>query len=254
MKQFSINMGAIEKDFYKVSKESKHSKKNKDYSSLDAYCEKVSRANNLQKLHAAIQINEGNLEDEDAERYRNYCVNIGAYKKHKTIEIRGFSKDGRDSMLVDPNIPIRDMLLLQELQIKTIESVKDILMSGASPDDVLNTTLAPSDGLNEGIGGYVQDTLWYQCVHAVGQRNSGLRLQSMNSLMEKKALINPETLEKIKSSRDVLLGEDEAADRFIDCLSGKAEWDSESMLELMKKGEGVTRKSSLREAANVNPN
>ena len=214
MKQFLVNMVAMQKDFYLVSRESRHSKpmKPKRGSDLNEYYRDISNASNYLELLSAA-----NAYD------RIFNVNLMAYKIHKTIEVRGFTKKHSDNMEVDPNLPVRDLIFMQDVLIKVLHDTKDILLSGKSPDDSIR--VRPSAGLPEIVKEYVQDVLLLEIIHALGQRNSEQRAKTMESIVEDKDLITSETLQKIRESQTDLVGRDPLAQHFLAALNSEVQWD-----------------------------
>ena len=219
MKQFLVNMVAMQKEFYLVSRKSAYSEPNGPMSEneLDEYYQNVSRARDYKALLSSTDVN---VNDEKS-RYLN--VNLLAYKKHGTIEVRGFTKKNSDHMEVDPNLPVRDLIFMQDVLIKVLHDTKHILLSGVSPKKAIE--VRPSAGLTEICNEYVQDVFLLEIIHALGQRNPEQRVKTMEAIVEDKDLIASETLQKIQESQTALLEGDQLAQHFLAALNRDAQWD-----------------------------
>lgn len=211
MKQLAINMSAMEKTFFQVSRASKHNLPNIE-GDAELYVSNVAAAKNLKELVKAVQND-----------VRNHSVNLHAFDRHGTVEIRGFSKAFGNSMNVDPNMPLRDILLMQAVQEKTLQGMRELIAAGATPQTV--PRLRPAEGLDDMMHGYVQDCLLYGTVQAIGMVESARRGKAMRDMRKKRHMMTPATLEKISASRDRLLGHDEPADAMVDYLYRRREWD-----------------------------
>lgn len=262
MKKFLVNMVSMQKDFYLVAKKSKYSQPNGQpdgrESDLDKYCQDISSANNYKNLLLWARF--GKLEraeidellmcdsdDEDepgASRHRCFNVNLEAYKKFGTIEVRGFTKKNSDNMEIDPNLPARDLIFLQEVLIKVLHDTKNVLLSGASPDDPIE--VRPSAGLAEIVKDYVQDVFLLEIIHALGQRNPEKRVKTMEAIVKDKDLITSETLQKIREGQESLFEDDPSAQHFLAALSHHEQWNPASI-----KKELLKRKKSLRSMADA---
>ncbi|HEX7636529.1 MAG TPA: amidoligase family protein [Noviherbaspirillum sp.] len=220
MKQFLVNMVAMQKEFYLVSRKSTYSAPNgpMNGNDLDTYYQDVSRARDYNEL-----LSSANADN----RYRN--VNLTAYKKHRTIEVRGFTKKNSDSMEIDPNLPVRDLVFMQEVLIKVLHDTRHILLSGASPDDPIE--VHPSAGLTEIAQEYVQDVFLLEALHALGQRDPERRVSTMEAMVQDKGLITADTLRKIRESQAALLEGDPLAQHFLDALNRDTEWNPSSFVE-----------------------
>ena len=220
MKQFLVNMVAMQKDFYLVSRESIYNLPNspKDGSNLDEYYEDISNACSYQELLLSANV-----------YTRDLNVNLEAYEKHGTIEIRGFTKKNSDDMEVDPNLPIRDLVFLQEVLIKSLDDMKGILLSGASPEDQID--VRPSKGLTEIVKEYVQDVFLLEILHALGQRDPERRMKTMHAIVKDKHFMTPDILRKIHESQASLLEGDPLAQHFLDALSPGGQWSPASFIK-----------------------
>ena len=235
MKQFLVNMVAMQKDFYLVSKRSRYSEPNGPMSEndLDKYYENVSSARDYEELLVLSDVNS---------RYLN--INLLAYDKHGTIEVRGFTKKNSEHMEVDPNLPVRDLIFMQEALIKVLHDTKHILLSGVSPNDPIE--VRPSTGLTEIVKEYVQDVFLLEIIHALGQRNPEQRVKTMEAIVEDTDLIASETLQKIRESQAALLEGDQLAQHFLAALNRDAQWNP-SFVER----EPLKRINSLRSMADA---
>jgi hypothetical protein len=233
MKQFLVNMVAMQQDFYQVSRESMFSVPNgpRPGDDLDGYYQAVSQARTYDELLVAA----------NAET-RCVNVNLQAYRKHGTVEVRGFTKKHGASMEVDPNLPVRDLVFMQDVLIKTVEGTQAILMSGASPGDPV--AVRPGAGLEQLAGGYVQDTFLLEIVHALGQRSVEKRGQTMAAIVRDRSLIAPETLRKIQESHGPALAGDALGRHFLAALGGAQEWNPASI-----GSQPLRRTQSLRRSA-----
>ena len=240
MKQFLVNMVAMQKDFYLVSKRSRYSEPNGPMSEndLDKYYENVSSARDYEELLSSTDVD---VNDANARRLN---VNLIAYKKHGTIEVRGFTKKNSDHMEVDPNLPVRDLIFMQEALIKVLHDTKHILLSGVSPNDPIE--VRPSTGLTEIVKEYVQDVFLLEIIHALGQRNPEQRVKTMEAIVEDTDLIASETLQKIRESQAALLEGDQLAQHFLTALNRDAQWNP-SFVE----GNPLKRINSLRSMADA---
>ncbi|RZI43805.1 hypothetical protein EGT07_08555 [Herbaspirillum sp. HC18] len=209
MKQFAINMAGMQANFGQVARNS--ARPNASLAGLGPFCQQVSKAQDLTSLIMAAQ--------QDS---RQSCVNLLAYKKHGTIEVRGFTKKNGDTMGVDPNTPIRDIVFFQEVLIETRKAMRKLLLKGASPNDVLQ--LEPSSGLGEIADRYAQDVFSYQIIHALTQRQSGKRIETMAALVSDKDKILPETLGKVIENQAALMKSDLLAEHFLSALKGEVAW------------------------------
>lgn len=158
---------------------------------------------------------------------RKLNVNLHAYRKHGTIEVRGCTKKNSTSMEIDPNMPVRDLVFMQGILIKVLHETKNILLSGASPRDQID--VRPSEGLTEIVKEYVQDVFLLEIIHALGQRDSKRRMQTMDDIMKDKDLIAPETLQKIRESQASLLEGNPLARHFLAALEREDQWNSSSI-------------------------
>ncbi len=245
MKQFLVNMVAMQKDFYLVSRESKYSQPNGPENDLDKYYRDISSARDYDEL--ALRSSSGKVENNEndpgaPDRYFN--INLRAFQKHKTIEVRGFTKKNSDTMEIDPNLPVRDLIFLQEVLIKVLHETKNILLSGASPDAPIE--VRPSAGLDEVVKGYVQDVFLLEIIHALGQRNSEKRVKTMAAIVKDKDLIESDTLQKIRESQKSLFDESPLAQHFLAALNGDEQWNPSSINKNLLK-----RTNSLRSMADV---
>ena len=223
MKQFLVNMVAMQKDFYLVSKESSYSKPNGPMSEndLDKYCQNVSSARDYKELLSSTDV------DVNDPKARHLNVNLLAYQLHGTLEVRGFTKKNSDHMEVDPNLPVRDLIFMQDVLIKVLHDTKHILLSDASPEDAIE--VRPSAGLTEILNEYVQDVFLLEIIHALGQRNPEQRVKTMEAIVEDKDLIASETLQKIRGSQAALLEGDQLAQHFLAALNRDTQWSPSSV-------------------------
>jgi len=250
MKQFLVNMTSMQKDFYLVSRSSKYSQPNCQENDLDKFFSDISIARNYNELVLRAQ----NMDDEDEDgddnvgtrgidRYFN--VNLKAYSEHGTIEVRGFTKKNSNTMEIDPNLPVRDIIFMQDALIKTLHSTKDILLSGASPSNPIQ--IRPSAGLDEITKDYVQDVFLLEMIHALGQRIPAKRVNTMEAILKDKDLIASDTLQKIREGQKSLLEADSLAQHFLAVLSGDEQWNPSSIINKSP----LKRTNSLRSMADA---
>lgn len=213
MKQFLVSMVAMQGDFYHVARASYHSNPNgpREGNDLDSYYHDISRARDYDELLSLANVD-----------MRSVNVNLLAYEKHGTIEVRGFTKKNSDTMEVDPNLPVRDLIFMQDVLIKTLNDTKAILLSGASPETAIE--LRPSEGMAGVVKEYAQHVFQLEIIHALGQRNPEKRRQTMEAILKNKELIEPESLRKIRGSQDSRPEADALAQHFLSALAGEDQW------------------------------
>jgi hypothetical protein len=236
MKQFLVSMVAMQDDFYLVSRASNFSAPNGPRgggNDLDKYYQDISGASDYEGLLLASNMDT-----------RCFNVNLQAYAKHGTIEVRGFTKKNSGSMEIDPNLPVRDLIFMQDVLIKALHDSKQVLLSGASPEAAIETR--PSEGLTELVSEYVQDVFVLETVHALGQRNPEKRVQTMDAIVKDKHLIAAETLQKIHEGHSALFADDPLAQHFHAALAGDEQWDPSSI-----EKKPLKRTDSLRSMADV---
>ncbi len=239
VKQFLINMAAVQDEFFVVSRASGYNAKNApdDKSDRVEYNRQISRAENWNQLVTRAHIN-----IKDSIISRDICVNLNAFPLYGTLEIRGFSKKNADHMEIDPNLPIRDIIFTQQMLVKTLKQVRRILLSGAAPGHELN--LKPSKSLKKMADAYVQDTFVLQGIHALGQRAQGRRQRTMGMLVRDQAHMGAQTIEKIEQSASRYYASDPLAQHFVAVLKGQALWHPTTTHSVLP------RAASLREMAN----
>ncbi|WP_158590501.1 amidoligase family protein [Noviherbaspirillum cavernae] len=208
MKQFVINMASVRGAYSRAAANNEFALPNMEPGKEDTFNEEVSKAGGMEALINVVQ--PGNI----PWRRRYRCVNLLAYLQHGTIEVRGFTKKNGASMEIDPNIPIRDIVFLQEMLIKTIDTMKRLVPHTTPETDF---ELAPDEGLQDMVDEYVQDVFVLQIIHAVGQRDSKRRLETMTAIANdaKQGHIKLETLEKAEASLADVLKDDPLAREFI---------------------------------------
>lgn len=219
MKQFLVNMVAMQENFYLVSRNSAiYSRPNGPINgnNLNKYYRNISSARSYVELLSSANM-----------KNRYFNVNLLAYAAYGTIEVRGFTKKNSDNMEVDPNLPVRDLVFMQEVLIKVLHDTRNVLLSGASPEDPID--VRPSTGLTEIVKEYVQDVFLLEIIHALGQRNAEMRVKTMEAVIQDKDLISSETLQKIRESQADLLERDPLAQHFLTVLHRDAPWNPSSV-------------------------
>jgi hypothetical protein len=147
---------------------------------------------------------------------------LHAFAKHGTVEIRGFTKKNSDHMGIDPNMVVRDLVFLQDVLTKTMESMKGVLLSGAAPTDPLS--VQPGPGWKETIDDYTQDIFLLEIIHALGQKENGKRRKTMEAILRDKEHITPGILKKLDDSERTIMTEDALGRHFLSVLRGETEW------------------------------
>lgn len=127
-------------------------------------------------------------------------------------------------MGVDPNMPLRDSVFLQEVLIATLADAKKDVLSGA-PSSLQEQAMPirPAEGLKPIVDRYTQDSFALEIIHALSQRESGKRLRTMGLIVKDREHIKPETIERIRNKSSSLLADADAR-HFLDALEGKATW------------------------------
>lgn len=237
MKQFIINMASIQEDFFEISRESKFNQRNAPEApnQLAGFYSEVSAAPDLESL---IRV---------AQRHgRDSWINLHAFSRHGTIEIRGFTKKNSGSMGIDPNLPLRDIIFLQDVWIRTLNGMEDVLLSSSS--STKKYSVKPDESLNVVVREYIQDVYLLQIVHALGQREWGKRVKTMEAILKDKERINISTLQKVKANWKDLVEDasDRMAQHFFDVLQGKENWNP-----VFNGLVPIRRRRSLRSAADA---
>ena len=213
MKQFLVNMLAMQDDFYQVARPSRFAAPNRppNGKGMDAFYQDISGARSYDEL---LQLANA--------RFRFINVNLLAYQKHGTVEVRGFTKKTGITMEVDPNLPVRDLIFMQDVLSSTLHETKKVLLSGAGPETPVE--IHPGAGTSALVKEYVQDVFQLEILHALGQRHPEKRILTMQAILQDRHLIGAQALQQAREQHAGLPGDDLLGQHFLAALAGEQEW------------------------------
>lgn len=225
--QLVLNFASVQHIFYQVSRLSMYSKPiaaedpghYATPENMNVLTKNVNGASTLRELTELV----GQTYDAE-KRYR--VLNLqAAFDKHGTFEVRGFSKVFADHMDVDPNLPVRDMVFLQDLIRTSLNDVRvkvdQYVAHKTMSDFKANPAMVPI------AIEYVQDTLRLGVLHALSQRGQGRRIMTMDALMALQPHFSPQTLARLHPDMPGMQHwvNDGLGEHFLRALSvGTSEW------------------------------